>query len=405
MGMDAYRFSVSWSRILPKGTVNGGINRAGLDYYNKLINELLRNGIKPFITLFHWDLPQALEDAYGGFLSRRVVKDFAEFARICFKEFGDRVKHWITLNEPWTFASISYDYGTMAPGRCSKFVGNCSEGDSAREPYTVAHNLLLAHAAAASLYSSQFQATQKGYIGISLSMHWMVPYSKGDLDQRAAQRAVDFMYGWFMDPITRGDYPASMKTMLGSRLPAFTKEESKSLKGSFHFLGLNYYTSRYVLHEKSPPSLEWTSYSQDSHTRQTAEKNGIPIGKRGASEWLYIYPKGLRDLLVYTKTHYNNPPIFITENGIDDFNNESVPLKEALNDRLRIEYFRGHLEAVKEAIAEGVDVRGYFAWSLLDNFEWHMGYTLRFGLHFVDYSDGLKRYPKASSLWFAHFLH
>ncbi|XP_042489395.1 beta-glucosidase 13-like [Macadamia integrifolia] len=402
-GLDAYRFSISWSRVLPYGKVGRGVNKAGIQYYNHLINELLSNGIQPFITLFHWDLPQALEDEYGGFLSPNIIDDFQGYAELCFKEFGDRVKHWITLNEPWSFSYGGYDLGIHAPGRCSKWVGNCTSGNSATEPYMVAHHQLLAHAAAVKAYKDTYQASQKGKIGITLVSHWMVPFSNDISSNAAAQRALDFMFGWFMDPLTNGDYPRSMRSLVRNRLPKFSVEQSNMVKGSFDFLGLNYYTTNYATNVAFYNGVK-TSYSTDSHVNLTTARNGIPIGPRAASDWLFVYPRGIWELLLYTKQKYNNPVIYITENGISEFNNSTQTLEEALTDNMRIDYYYHHLLFLNKAIVEGVDVRGYFAWSLLDNFEWADGYTVRFGINYVDYKNGLKRYPKHSANWFKKFL-
>ncbi|WRX34757.1 Glycoside hydrolase family 1 - like 10 [Theobroma cacao] len=348
----------TYTHKYPEGKLNGGVNKEGVRYYNNLINELLANGIQPFVTLFHWDLPQALEDEYGGFLSPRIVDDFRDYADVCFKEFGDRVKHWITLNEPWSYSSGGYASGFLAPGRCSAWQKlNCTGGDSGTEPYLVGHYLLLAHAAAVKLYRQNYQATQKGIIGITLVSHWFVPFSNARHHKNAALRALDFM---FMDPITIGSYPHSMQSLVGNRLPKFNEEHSEMLKGSFDFLGLNYYTANYAAYA---PELNAgkPSYLTDARANLSTKRHGIPIGQMAGSNWLYVYPRGVRDLLLYIKEKYNNPLIYITENG-------------------------------------------YFAWSLLDNFEWMNGYTVRFGINFVDYKDGLKRYPKLSAHWFKNFL-
>ncbi|XP_031282531.1 beta-glucosidase 12-like [Pistacia vera] len=404
MNLDAYRFSISWPRILPNGKLSGGVNKEGIRYYNNVINELLSNGIRPFITLFHWDTPQALEDEYGGFLSSHIVNDFRDYAEVCFKEFGDRVKHWIILNEPWSYSFGGYTFGLLTPARCSEWQGmNCTDGDSATEPYLVAHNQLLAHVSAVNLYRNKYQKTQKGKIGITLVSHWMVPYSSAKHHQNAAERALDFMFGWFMDPITNGDYPHSMHSLVGNRLPKFSEEESKLLKGSFDFLGLNYYTALYAAYAPQLNSGN-KSYSTDPRVNQSTSRNGIPIGPKAASDWLYIYPQGIRDLLLYTKKKYNNPLIYITENGIDEANNATLSLEEALVDDMRIDYYYQHLSFLQKAIKDGVNVKGYFAWSLLDNFEWFSGYTVRFGINYVDYKNGLKRYPKLSARWFKNFL-
>ncbi|KAK7314795.1 hypothetical protein VNO77_33323 [Canavalia gladiata] len=404
LNMDAYRFSISWSRILPKGKLSGGVNKEGINYYNNLINELLAKGLQPFVTIFHWDLPQTLEDEYGGFLSPRIVNDFRDYAELCFKEFGDRVKHWITLNEPWAYIKQGYAEGISAPGRCSPWQNmNCTGGDSATEPYIVAHNQLLAHAAAVSIYRTKYQASQKGLIGITLNSHWMVPLYDTELDHYAALRAIDFMLGWFMDPLTVGDYPNSMRALVGSRLPKFSRYQARLIRGSFDFIGLNYYTSYYAT---DAPELReaMPSFLTDSLAIITDERNGIPIGPKAASEWLSDYPKGIREVLLYIKTKYNNPLIYITENGIDEFDDPTLPLEKALEDTPRMDYYYGHLYYLQTAIKDGVNVKGYFAWSLIDNFEWSLGYTVRFGIIFVDYKNGLRRHPKMSATWFRNFL-
>ncbi|KAI6685536.1 hypothetical protein NL676_031449 [Syzygium grande] len=405
MGLDAYRFSISWPRILPNGKLKGGINKEGVQYYNSLINELLAHGIQPFVTLFHWDLPQALEEEYGGFLSPWIVDDFRDYVEVCFKEFGDRVKHWITLNEPLTYSSGGYANGQSAPGRCSDWqMLNCTGGNSGTEPYIVAHNQLLAHGAAVKLYKEKFQTSQSGVIGITLVSHWMVPYSDAKHNENAALRALDWMLGWFLDPITYGDYPHSMRSLVGKRLPKFTKKQSLLVKGSFDFLGLNYYTAYYAKYMPYSNALN-SSYLTDDRVNLSNERNGVPIGPRAASSWLSVYPSGIQSLLMYVKTKYQNPLIFITENGIDEFNNSTLPLEHQLADYIRIDYYYRHLMYLHKAIKDGVNVKGYFAWSLLDNFEWSSGYTVRFGINYVDYKNGLKRYPKQSAIWFKSFLN
>ncbi|KAK7405711.1 hypothetical protein VNO78_07319 [Psophocarpus tetragonolobus] len=403
MNMDAYRFSISWSRVLPKGKVSRGVNKEGINYYNNLINELLAKGIKPFVTIFHWDIPQALEDEYGGFLSPNIVNDFRDYAELCFKEFGDRVRHWVTLNEPWTVSKYGYADGLSAPGRCSAWQDkNCNGGDSAVEPYIVTHNQLLAHASAVRVYMTKYQAFQKGIIGITLSCNWIMPLYDTESDRHAAQRALDFMFGWFMEPLTKGEYPNSMQSLVGSRLPKFSPYQVKLLRGSFDFIGLNYYTSYYAIHA---PELSQAkpSYLTDSLVNLTSERNGIPIGQKTSSIWLLVYPKGLHELLLYVKKNYNNPLIYITENGIDERNDPTLSLEEALVDTSRIDYFNEHLYYLRKAIMNGVNVKGYFAWSLIDGFEWTLGYISRCGTIFVDYSS-LKRHPKSSAIWFKSFL-
>ncbi|XP_073099439.1 beta-glucosidase 12-like isoform X2 [Elaeis guineensis] len=404
IGLDAYRLSISWSRILPNGSLSGGINREGIMYYSNLINELISNGVQPFVTLFHFDTPQALEEKYGGFLSRYIVRDFKVYAEICFREFGNQVKNWITVNEPWGFCTRGYGEGMYPPGRCSPWEKEkCEAGDSGTEPYMACHHMLLAHAAAARVYKDKYQATQNGRIGITLISHWFVPLSDSKPDKDAANRALDFMLGWFMDPVTRGDYPLSMRTLVRKRLPKFTEQQSRMLNGSFDFIGINYYTTRYVSELTISKNVS-TSYDTDMQAQVTEMRNGIQIGPKAASDWLYIYPQGIGELLLHVKTKYNNPIIYITENGVDECNNKSASLEEALKDDTRINFHSKHLLNVLRAIRKGADVRGYFAWSLLDNFEWTEGYTVRFGIIFVDFEDGLKRYPKSSAHWFSKFL-
>nr|A3RF67.1 RecName: Full=Isoflavonoid 7-O-beta-apiosyl-glucoside beta-glycosidase; AltName: Full=Beta-glycosidase; Flags: Precursor [Dalbergia nigrescens]ABN70849.1 beta-glycosidase [Dalbergia nigrescens] len=403
MNLDAYRLSISWPRILPTGRASGGINSTGVDYYNRLINELLANDITPFVTIFHWDLPQALEDEYGGFLNHTIVNDFRDYADLCFNLFGDRVKHWITVNEPSIFTMNGYAYGIFAPGRCSpSYNPTCTGGDAGTEPDLVAHNLILSHAATVQVYKKKYQEHQNGIIGISLQIIWAVPLSNSTSDQKAAQRYLDFTGGWFLDPLTAGQYPESMQYLVGDRLPKFTTDEAKLVKGSFDFVGINYYTSSYLTSSDAstccPPS-----YLTDSQVTFSSQRNGVFIGPVTPSGWMCIYPKGLRDLLLYIKEKYNNPLVYITENGMDELDDPSQSLEESLIDTYRIDSYYRHLFYVRSAIGSGANVKGFFAWSLLDNFEWNEGFTSRFGLNFVNYTT-LTRYHKLSATWFKYFL-
>ncbi|KAM3358468.1 beta-glucosidase 13-like [Capsicum galapagoense] len=397
-GLNGFRFSISWSRILPYGKLSKGVNRKGISFYNNLINELLANGIQPLVSIFHWDLPQALEDEYQGFLSPQIADDFRDYAELCFQEFGDRIKHWITINEPYTYAVFGYALGFDAPGRCSYYNG-CAAGDAATEPYIVAHHLLLAHAKTVNLYREQYKAKQKGKIGISLISNWFVPYSTKEEDIDAAQRGLDFMFGWFIDPVTYGDYPASMHKAAKNRLPKFTIEETEMVKNSYDFLGLNYYTSTYAA---NIPYVDVVNYVTDAHVHQTGKKNEIPICEPTGLETNFVVPKGLQDLLVYTKKKYKNPIIYVTENGMSDANVTTV--QQGVDDLERAEYIRQYLLAIKDALQDGVNVNGYFVWALLDNFEWRWGYTQRYGINYVDFNNNLKRYPKRSALWLKEFL-
>ncbi|KAG8473156.1 hypothetical protein CXB51_035084 [Gossypium anomalum] len=425
MGMDAYRFSIAWSRIFPNGT--GEINQAGVDHYNNLINALLAKGIEPYVTLYHWDLPQALEDKYIGWLDRRIIKDFALYAETCFGKFGDRVKNWIIFNEPHTFTVQGYYSGYEAPGRCSSLL--CKVGNSTTEPYIVAHNVLLSYATVADSYRRNYKEKQNGSIGISLDVKWYEPVTNATENIEATQRAQDFQLGWFLDPLIFGDYPSSMRSRVGNRLPTFTESESALLKGSLDFVGINHYTTYYASENAANSIFDLLNdcvsdanafaipnyKSEDiiSHLTEDAAlflmhaafKDGKPIGDKANSIWLYIVPYGMRGVMKYIKETYGNPLVIITENGMDDPNNLLTPIKDALKDEKRIKYHTDYLTNLLAAIEEdGCNVKGYFVWSLLDNWEWVAGFTSRFGLYFVDYNDNLKRYPKNSVKWFKNFL-
>ncbi|XP_042418449.1 beta-glucosidase 6-like [Zingiber officinale] len=405
MGLDAYRFSIAWPRIFPNGT--GEVNQLGIDHYNKLINALLANGIEPYVTLYHWDLPQALADRNNGWVDRQIIQDFAIYAETCFKAFGDRVKHWITFNEPHTFAIQGYDVGLQAPGRCSIFLRLfCKGGNSATEPYIVAHHTLLSHATVSDIYRKKYKDAQNGSIGIAFDVMWFEPMSNSTEDIDATQRAQDFQFGWFMDPLFFGDYPSSMRTRVGDRLPKFSTAEAALVKGSLDFVGVNHYTTYYAKQNQTNMiGILLNDTIADSGAITLPFKNGKPIGDRSSSIWLYIVPEGLRSLMNYIKQKYGNPLVIITENGMDDSNNPFTSIEDALKDDKRIKYHNDYLSNLSASIREdGCNVKGYFAWSLLDNWEWAAGYTSRFGLYFVDYRDNLKRYPKNSVGWFKKLL-
>ncbi|CAN1170383.1 Beta-glucosidase 12 [Linum perenne] len=402
MNVDAYRFSISWPRVIPSGRISDGICEKGIAFYHKLLDVLIETKIDAYVTIWHWDTPQLLEAEYGGFLSRNIVKDYEDYCDLLFKEYGSKVKKWITLNEPMGLTLKAYDEGVFAPGHCSPWVNRaCRVGDSSIEPYIVAHNLLLAHSAAYHLYKSKYQHLT-AEIGVTYVTHWFVPYSDATKDVDAAQRALDWMFGWFMDPITFGNYPRTMVDLLGSRLPKFTEEESRLLRKSYDFLGLNYYTAYYVKHNDDFDEFH-IRYATDSHGITTGEKDGVPIGPHLGSYWQYFYPEGLRVLLEYTKETYMNPVIYITENGLSNKDNATQTLAEALRDESRIDFYNSHLTSVLTAMKEKqVNVKGYFVWSYVDNFEWNEGYTVRFGLNYVNYTD-LTRHTKHSACWFTNF--
>ncbi|KAK8586457.1 hypothetical protein V6N13_010049 [Hibiscus sabdariffa] len=301
LGVDAYRFSIPWTRILPNGTLSGGINQQGIDHYNTLIDELIKIGVKPFVTLLHFDQPEALEKKYGGFLNRSIVEDFKNYAEICFKTFGDRVKHWITINEPFIVAKFGYAAGIAAPGRCSDRKV-CAHGNSGTEPYIAIHNLLLAHATAARLYKDKYQAEQGGVIGMSNVAQYYKPYSNTLADRKAARRAMEFDLGWFMEPLVRGRYPSIMRKLVKDRLPVFTEEDKEMIKGSFDFFGLNYYTARYCKNIPTYPKDAPLNLLTDPRVNFSVAKDGVLIGPQSeGSLFVYIYPEGLYKMLNFVK--------------------------------------------------------------------------------------------------------
>ncbi|KAL4794587.1 glycoside hydrolase superfamily [Aspergillus venezuelensis] len=399
-GVNAYRFSLSWSRIIPLGGANDPVNEKGIGYYQDLIKELLDNGITPFVTLFHWDVPQALEDRYGGMLNQEeFVRDFVRYARVCFERLGSRgVKHWITFNEPGVYSLAGYAAGVHAPAR-SSFRELNDEGDSSTEPFIVGHTELIAHAYASKLYREKFQPEQKGTIGITLHGNWSEPFDEEDpRDQETAERAREFEIAWFADPLYRtGDYPASMRAQLGDRLPHFTPEESKLVLGSSEFYGMNSYTTFFVQHKDSPPDINDHKGNVIVHD---SNSKGVSRGEESDTPWLRMAPEGWRKLLNWIWNRYH-VPIYVTENGTTA-KGETAPTPEVFNDTFRMRFFEGYVGNLARAVKEdGVDIRSYFGWTFTDNWEWAAGYTDRFGSTFVDFDSPEKtRYPKQS----AHYL-
>ncbi|XP_059437846.1 beta-glucosidase 47-like isoform X2 [Corylus avellana] len=403
IGVNSYRFSISWSRILPKGRF-GNVNRAGIDHYNNFINALLLKGIQPFVTLTHYDIPQKLEDKYGSWLSSKVQEDFRYYADTCFRFFGDRVKYWVTLNEPNVVAIRGYRSGIYPPSHCSRPFGNCSRGDSEKEPFIVAHNMILSHAAAVSIYRTKYQKKQGGSIGIVMNALWYEPISNSLEDKLAVERGQSFYMNWFLDPIILGKYPIEMLEILQSDLPVFSKQDLEMLKNGLDFIGINHYTSFYIkdcmfsVCEPGPGASRTEGFAL-----RTAQKNGIFIGEPTTVDWLFVYPRGMENIVTYIKERYNNIPMFISENGFGEQENPNSTMETLLHDIKRVEYMNSYLDTLATAMRKGADVRGYFVWSLLDNFEWTSGYTTQFGLHLVDYPT-LKRTPRLSATWYKEFI-
>nr|XP_004486131.2 beta-glucosidase 47 [Cicer arietinum] len=403
IGVNSYRFSLSWARILPKGRF-GHLNRAGIDYYNRLIDALLNRGIEPFVTITHYDIPQALEDRYGGWLSPKIQEEFRYYADICFKYFGDRVKHWVTFNEPNVAVICGYRTGVYPPSHCSGSFGNCSYGDSEREPFIAASNLILSHVSAVDVYRNKYQKNQGGKIGIVMNAVWYEPFSNSSEDKLAAERAQSFNMNWFLDPIILGKYPKEMHDILGPDLLPFSKYDLEKLKSGLDFVGINHYTSYYVKDcifstcEQGKGSSKTEGFALTS-----PQMNGLNIGEPTALAWLYVHPQGMEKIVTYIKDRYNNIPMFITENGFGMTENSYPTSKDVLNDVKRVEYLSGYLDSLATAIRKGADVRGYFLWSLLDNFEWNHGYSIRFGLHHVDF-ETLNRTPRVSAFWYKNFI-
>ncbi|CAO2175716.1 unnamed protein product [Urochloa humidicola] len=402
LGLGAYRFSIAWTRLIPDG--RGAVNPKGLEYYNNLIDELLSYGIQPHATIYHFDLPQVLLDDYNGLLSPRFIEDFTAYADVCFRSFGDRVKHWTTVNEPNIEPFGGYDIGSLPPRRCSTPFGKgCAGGNSTTEPYIVAHHLLLAHASAVSLYRDKYQAEQGGQIGVTLLAFWYEPASQNLDDVKAAARISDFTLGWFMYPLLYGHYPPVMKKNAGSRLPVLTAEESVRVCGSFDFIGINHYGAIYVVADLGQLKQSLRDYSSDAAVKyitwpfqSSRNKDSLSIGNHPA-------PWALRKLLDFLKHKYRNPPVLIYENGAG---HEPDPSGKFLyDDEFRTSYLQGYIEATLQSIRNGSNVHGYFVWSFTDVFEILFGYRFRFGLYGVDYgTPNRTRYARHSTRWYGDFL-
>jgi beta-glucosidase len=370
LGLKAYRFSVSWSRVLPLGT--GAVNAAGLAFYDRLTDELLRHGIEPVVTLYHWDLPAALDER-GGWLSRDSAAWFGEYAQVLFRKLDDRVKLWATINEPWVISDGGYLHGALAPGH-----------KSLAEAPVVSHNLLRAHGAAVEAY----RAAGKHQIGLVVNIEPKHPASGRAEDVAAAERANAYMNRQYLDPVFLGRYPKELTAVFGEAWPSWPEEDFRLISQPIDFLGVNYYTRNVTRFDADAWPLKAAPVRQ---TDATYSEMG----------W-EVYPRGLTDTLRWIKDRYGAIPLYVTENGAA-FQDPPSVAGERLEDPQRVAYLRSHLRAIRAALESGVDLRGYFVWSLLDNFEWALGYSKRFGIVHVDFSTQ-RRTPKASADFYSEVI-
>jgi beta-glucosidase len=372
LGLRTYRFSISWPRVLPQGY--GQVNPKGLDFYDRLVDKLLAADILPNATLNHWDLPQALQDR-GGWPSRDCADWFADYARLMFDRLGDRVAFWSTHNEPHVIAYLGYATGIFAPG-----IADHSQA------YQAVHHLLLAHGKAVQVFRA---GSYKGDIGIVIYFGNYVPASEAEADRAACQRAYENMNAIFGDPLFKGRYPEMLFDWIGPHTPQIQDRDMAIINQPIDFLGVNHYFTVQVAFDPRDGLLKL------SQTQVTAPHWGYTAMGWG------VNPDGIKAMLLDLKARYDNPRIYITENGCAV---EDVPDDHGfVADWRRVDYLRGHIRAVHEAIQAGVDVRGYYVWSLMDNFEWASGYKPRFGLVRVDYPTG-KRIPKQSAGWYSSVI-
>lgn len=375
-GLKHYRFSIAWNRIMPLGVAP--VNAEAIAYYNDLINQLLAHGIEPHVTIYHSETPLALtmypKNPMPFLDHENFPKWFSAYAEVLFENFGDRVKHWFTFNEPF----------------CTSVFGTYGDKD----PYNIAHSAILAHAATAQIYRTKYQSAQKGTIGIVLNTAHFYPADPNNPeDVAAAKRGYDFWYGWFMDPFTKGEYPASMQQIVGDRLPKFTEEEKKMVVGSLDFVALNYYFPYLSTSANTPPDAE-PSFWKDMNVNNFFDPSW-PLSETGWG----MYGTGLRDLLVYTQETYGLPS-YVTENGLA-WREDNVTV--AVNDVQRQQYLHDHIQAVGDAIQAGADVKGYFVWSFQDNLEWASGYQMHFGLIWID-RPSMRRVPKDSLRYYSEIV-
>jgi len=372
LGVNAYRFSTSWSRVLPNGC--GSINQRGLDFYNRLVDELLLANIKPFITLYHWDLPQPLQEK-GGWYNRETIFNFVEYANLMFSTLGDRVDMWVTHNEPRVVSFIGYGQGTMAPG-----IADFSKS------YQVVHHLLLAH----GLAVQEFRRNGfRGEIGIVLDSEHSFPASFSNEDLQAWQRYYEQDTGIFTDALFLGKYPELLMDWIGPMHPEIKPGDMEIIKTPIDFLGINYYRG-----------MEVSFHQTGGYLKCRTRHETLPMWGFTEMGW-GIHPHGLKIVLQNIKARYGNIPIIITESGCTT--RDVVLEGDIIEDQDRIDYLRMHFESAWAAIQSGINLKGYFVWSLMDNFEWAQGYSPRFGLVHINY-DTLERSPKKSFYWFKEFI-
>ncbi len=368
LGLNAYRFSVAWSRVLPDG--RGRINPAGLGFYERLVDALLAAGIQPMLTLHHWDWPAALDDR-GGWLNPDSAGWFADYAEVVARALGDRVKSWATFNEPWVITDGGFLNGTLAPGHRSAF-----------EAAIAARHLMRAHGSAVLA----LRALGCAQIGLVVNIEPKVPASASALDAAACERAEAYMNRQFLDPALLGRCPAALREVFGEAWCDWTAADLALARQPLDWLGINYYTRSVNRHDDSawPVRAAPVRQAQSTHTETGWE----------------VHAPSLTDTLLWVRQQYGDIPLYVTENGAAFYDPPVAPA-EGIDDALRLAYLRAHIGAVADAIRAGVDVRGYLAWSLLDNLEWAHGFSKRFGLVHVNLATQ-QRTPKASALWYAH---
>ena len=386
LGLGAYRFSISWPRVLPRG--RGAVNEPGLDYYDRLVDALLDANIVPFVTLFHWDMPQALQDEMGGFAGRDCAAHFADYAEVVAGRLGDRVGHWITLNEPWVYATLGHLRGLHAPGRANPWVF-----------LRVVHHQLLGHGLAAERLRARHAATQ---VGLSLNLSPIYPATDSEGDRAAARLADQAVNRLFLDPLIRGRYPEPLWSRLRLFRSPIAPGDMVTIAAPLDFVGVNYYTRARVRRAWYVPFLGlWPEGFPVGMGSATPEAEGRESGRRYSEMGWEVYPAGLFEMLWRLKTEYGNPPVYVTENGAAY--PDTLTADGRVHDEARRDYLEQHLSVIAAAARAGVDARGYFVWSLMDNFEWTYGYDRRFGLVYVDFATQ-RRVIKDSGLWYREFI-